>query len=59
MYVAYSPCFRKEAGSAGKDMKGILRGHQFDKIEMVSFCKPEESQKLHDFMVSVEEDVWQ
>ncbi len=59
MYVAYSPCFRKEAGSAGKDTRWILRGHQFDKVEMVVFCKPEESQKMHDFMVSVEEEVWQ
>lgn len=59
MYVAYSPCFRKEAGSAGKDTRWILRGHQFDKVEMVVFCKPEESQKMHNFMVSVEEEVWQ
>ena len=59
MYVAYSSCFRKEAWSAGKDMRGILRGHQFDKIEMVVFCKPEESQKMHDFMISVEEEIWQ
>lgn len=59
MYVAYSPCFRKEAGSAGKDTRWILRGHQFDKVEMVVFCKPEDSQKMHNFMVSVEEEVWQ
>ncbi|MDC0506150.1 serine--tRNA ligase [Candidatus Gracilibacteria bacterium] len=59
MYVAYSPCFRREAGSAGKDMRGILRGHQFDKIEMVTFCKPEESQKMHDFMIDMEEKIWQ
>lgn len=42
-YVGYSSCFRKEGGSAGKDMRGILRGHQFDKIEMVVFTKPEDS----------------
>ena len=59
MYVAYSPCFRREAGSAGKDMRGILRGHQFDKVEMVSFCKQEDSKNLHDFMVWVEEEVRQ
>ncbi len=59
MYVAYSSCFRREAGSAGKDMRGILRWHQFDKIEMVSFCKGEESQKMHDFMIGVEEEIWQ
>jgi seryl-tRNA synthetase len=51
MYVAYSSCFRKEAGSAGKDMKGILRGHQFDKIEMVCFSKANKSVELHDFMI--------
>ncbi len=59
MYVAYSPCFRKEAWSAWKDTKWILRWHQFDKVEMVVFCKPEEWQKMHDFMVSIEEEVWQ
>jgi seryl-tRNA synthetase len=59
MYVAYSPCFRKEAWSAWKDTKWILRGHQFDKVEMIVFCKPEESQKMHDFMVWIEEEIWQ
>lgn len=58
-YVWYSECFRKEAGSAGKDMRGILRGHQFQKVEMVCFCKQEDSQKLHDEMVAVEEEIWQ
>jgi len=58
-YVAYSSCFRKEAWSAGKDMRGILRGHQFDKIEMVVFCKPEESQAMHDKMIAIEEEIWQ
>ena len=42
-YAAYSPCFRREAGAAGKDTRGILRVHQFDKVEMVFFEKPEES----------------
>jgi seryl-tRNA synthetase len=59
MYVAYSSCFRREAWSAWKDMRWILRWHQFDKIEMVSFCKNDESQKLHDFMIWMEEDIWQ
>jgi len=59
MYVAYSSCFRREAGSAWKDMRWILRWHQFDKIEMVSFCKWEDSQKLHDFMIWVEEEIWE
>lgn len=58
-YVGYSPCFRREAGTYGKDMKGILRGHQFDKIEMVCFAKPEDSQKLHNEMVALEEEIWQ
>ncbi|MDQ7009000.1 MAG: serine--tRNA ligase [Candidatus Gracilibacteria bacterium] len=58
-YVGYSTCFRREAGSAGKDTRGILRGHQFDKIEMVTFCKPEESKKMHNEMVAIEEKVWQ
>jgi len=57
--TAYTPCFRREAGSYGKDVRGLNRLHQFDKVEMVVFCKPEESQKMHDFMVSVEEEVWQ
>ena len=59
LYFGYSPCFRREAGSYGKDMKWILRGHQFEKVEMVVFCKPEESQKMHDMMVDVEENIWQ
>jgi seryl-tRNA synthetase len=42
-YAAYSPCFRREAGAAGKDTRGILRIHQFDKVEMVAFVRPEES----------------
>jgi seryl-tRNA synthetase len=42
-YAAYSPCFRREAGAAGKDTRGILRVHQFDKVEMVAFTRPEES----------------
>jgi len=58
-YVAYSPCFRREAWSAWKDMRGILRWHQFDKIEMVCFCKNDESKKIHDFMIAMEEEIWQ
>lgn len=59
MYVAYSPCFRREAWSAWKDTRGILRWHQFDKVEMVVFCKNDESKAMHDFMVWVEEEVRQ
>ena len=43
-FVAYSPCFRREAGSAGKDTRGILRTHEFDKVELVRYCTPEESE---------------
>ncbi|MCX5749082.1 MAG: serine--tRNA ligase [Candidatus Saganbacteria bacterium] len=42
-YVSYSPCFRREAGSYGKDVKGIIRQHQFNKVELVKFCRPEDS----------------
>ena len=59
MYVAYSSCFRREAWSAWKDMKWILRWHQFDKIEMVCFCKPEKSKELQNFMIGIEEEIWQ
>ncbi len=58
MYVAYSSCFRREAWSAWKDTRWILRWHQFDKLEMVVFCKNDESQNMHNFMVWIEEDIW-
>ncbi len=58
-YVAFSSCFRREAGSYGKDTKGILRVHQFDKVEMFSFCKPENSQKEHQFFLEMEEKLMQ
>jgi seryl-tRNA synthetase len=45
-YTAYTPCFRREKISAGRDVRGIKRGHQFDKVEMYIFCKPEESDHL-------------
>ncbi len=54
-YVGFSTCFRREAGSYGKDTKGILRVHQFDKVEMFSFTKPEDSIKEHKFFLSLEE----
>lgn len=44
LYTAYTPCFRREKMSAGRDVRGIKRGHQFDKVEMYVFCKPEESE---------------
>ena len=58
-YVAFSSCFRREAGSYGKDTKGILRVHQFDKVEMFSFCKSEDSQKEHKFLLSMQEKLMQ
>ena len=48
---AYTPCFRKEAGSAGKDTRGIIRQHQFDKVEMVAISKPQDSDNIFDMMV--------
>jgi len=54
-YVAFSTAFRREAGSYGKDTKGIFRVHQFDKVEMVSFVLPEDDDREHDYLVSLEE----
>ncbi len=54
-YVGFSTSFRREAGSYGKDTKGILRVHQFDKLEMESFCLPELSYKEHEFIVACQE----
>ena len=54
-FVGFSTCFRREAGSYGKDTKGILRVHQFDKLEMFSFCHPEKSREEHKFFLSMEE----
>jgi seryl-tRNA synthetase len=58
-YVGYSSCFRREAGAAGKDTRGMFRVHQFDKVEMFSFCHPDRSSEEHDFMRSIEEEVLQ
>ncbi len=58
-YVGFSSCFRREAGSYGKDVKGILRVHQFDKIEMFSFTLPESSKEEHKFLLSMEEKMVQ
>lgn len=51
LYAAYSPCFRSEAGSHGKDVKGLIRMHQFNKVEMVSICTPEQSPAIHQKMI--------
>jgi seryl-tRNA synthetase len=58
-YVAYTPCFRREAGAAGKDTRGILRVHQFDKVEMVLFEKPEASKDALEWMTGRAEDLLQ
>jgi seryl-tRNA synthetase len=59
LYSAFSVCFRKEAGSWGKDMRGIIRQHQFNKVEIVTFCKPEESEKEHQAIVAQAEEILQ
>jgi len=56
-FVAYTPCFRREAGAAGKDTRGLLRVHQFDKVELVRFCRPEASAAEHDKLVRHAEEV--
>ncbi len=58
-YVGFSTCFRREAGAYGKDTRGILRVHQFDKVEMFSFCEPEKSKKEHELLLSMEEKLMQ
>jgi seryl-tRNA synthetase len=55
-YAGYSSCFRREAGSYGKDTRGIIRVHQFDKVEMFSFCKPEEAKQEHQRLLQWEKD---
>jgi seryl-tRNA synthetase len=56
-YTGYSTCFRREAGAAGKDTRGIFRVHQFDKVEMFVFTTPEESAAEHEAILSVEEEI--
>lgn len=58
-YCAYSTCFRREAGAAGKDTRGILRVHQFNKLEMFVYCRPEESAKEHERLLALEERLMQ
>ncbi len=55
-YTAYTPCFRREKMSAGRDVRGIKRGHQFDKVEMYIYCKPEDSDAWHEKMLSNAEE---
>lgn len=55
-YTGYSPCFRREAGSYGKDTRGIIRVHQFEKVEMFSFCRPEDAVNEHQRLLAWEKD---
>jgi seryl-tRNA synthetase len=56
-YAGFSPCFRREAGAAGKDTRGIFRVHQFDKVEMFSFVAPEDSAAEHERILAIEEEI--
>jgi seryl-tRNA synthetase len=56
-YAGFSPCFRREAGAAGKDTRGIFRVHQFDKVEMFSFVSPEEAVAEHERILAIEEEI--
>jgi len=56
-YAGFSPCFRREAGAAGKDTRGIFRVHQFDKVEMFSFVAPEGSAEEHERILAIEEEI--
>jgi len=58
-YAAFSTCFRREAGAAGKDTRGMFRVHQFDKVEMFAFTRPELSRDEHEFLLAVEEELVQ
>jgi seryl-tRNA synthetase len=58
-YAGFSTCFRREAGAAGKDTRGIFRVHQFDKVEMFVFCEPERSVEEHDRLLAIEEEILQ
>jgi seryl-tRNA synthetase len=56
-YSGYSTCFRREAGAAGKDTRGMFRVHQFDKVEMFVFSLPEQSSEQHEYLLSIEEEL--
>lgn len=58
-YAGFSTCFRREAGTYGKDTTGIFRVHQFDKVEMFSFCDSENSKEEHEYLLSLEEEILQ
>jgi seryl-tRNA synthetase len=58
-YAGFSTCFRREAGAAGKDTRGMFRVHQFDKLEMFTFVRPEDSPAEHDRLLAIEEEIFQ
>jgi seryl-tRNA synthetase len=58
-YAGFSPCFRREAGAAGRDTRGIFRVHQFDKVEMFTFVEPSESAAEHERLLAIEEEILQ
>ncbi len=58
-YAAYTPCFRSEAGSYGRDTRGLIRQHQFEKVELVKLCKPEESEQEHEKLTANAEKILQ
>lgn len=59
LYVGYSPCYRREAGTYGKHTRGLFRVHQFNKLEMYAFTLPEQSQEMHERILAIEEELWQ
>lgn len=58
-YIAYTPCFRREAGAAGSQERGLIRTHQFNKVEMFVFSKPDETEKMFDLMMASAEEILQ
>jgi len=59
LYVGYSPCYRREAGTYGKHTRGLFRVHQFNKLEMYVFTLPEASKEMHERILAIEEELWQ
>lgn len=59
LYVGSSPCYRHEAGAAGKHTRGLFRVHQFNKVEMYAFTLPEQSTQMHEKILQIEEEIWQ
>ena len=59
LYAGYSPCYRHEAGAAGKHTRGLFRVHQFNKLEMYAFTLPEQSIEMHEQILAIEEEIWQ